>query len=155
MASKDAFALGNSPFNPLLYAEVGIEENGAALTVLSVLARLDEDPWSEAARWAWLPKATVIDQLTARLEQMPLCPDSLRDARRTATRLSALLPPASPLDPQPLPKWAPMAAFCCAIIFGMALNLLLVHAQPLATHQIVTAPLQSSRAVHTGTTPNG
>ncbi len=52
MTSTDAFALKNSDLNTFLFADVGTELNGSALTILSVLARLGEDPWAEAARWA-------------------------------------------------------------------------------------------------------
>jgi hypothetical protein len=33
------------------------------LTVLSLLARLGEDPWSVLKRWVALPKAKIIDEL--------------------------------------------------------------------------------------------
>lgn len=40
----------DSRFDPFLYAAVREGTDGAPLTVLSVLARLDIDPWEEAAR---------------------------------------------------------------------------------------------------------
>lgn len=57
MSRPDHAVLQNSDLNPFLYAELGIELNGSTLTMLSVLARLNQDPWIEAARWARLPKA--------------------------------------------------------------------------------------------------
>ena len=47
MADNDAFTLQRSTLNPFLFAELGTEANGAVLTMLSVLARLDRDPWAE------------------------------------------------------------------------------------------------------------
>jgi hypothetical protein len=64
MASADVFALENSGLNAFLFAEVGVELNGSALTILSALARLGEDPWAEAARWAKGPRLTAIDMLS-------------------------------------------------------------------------------------------
>jgi hypothetical protein len=49
VATADVFAMKNSGLEPFLYAEVGTELNGSTLTVLSVFARLGEDPWGEAA----------------------------------------------------------------------------------------------------------
>lgn len=92
MAYPDAFALKNSPVNPFLFSEVGLELNGSALTVLSTLARLDEDPWSQALSWTRLARPAIIDHLADRIRQMPLCPQALLDARITASRLILLLP---------------------------------------------------------------
>jgi hypothetical protein len=41
-----------SDFDAFLFAPVGEERNGMLLSVLSALARLDVDPWQEAARLA-------------------------------------------------------------------------------------------------------
>ena len=92
MTQSDAFALKNSGLNEFLFAEVGNELNGSPLTILSVLARLGQDPWVEAARWAKLPKAAIIDCLAYSISQMPLSPQALGEARATATRLILLLP---------------------------------------------------------------
>ncbi|MGO9999451.1 MAG: hypothetical protein ACLPKW_17150 [Acetobacteraceae bacterium] len=92
MSSPDAFALKNSGLNAFLFAEVGTELNGSQLTILSILARLGQDPWAEAARWAQLPKAAMIDCLVHSIAQMPLCPQAFVEARATASRLVLLLP---------------------------------------------------------------
>jgi hypothetical protein len=134
MSNTDAFALQNSGFNAFLFAEVGTELNGSTLTMLSVLARLGQDPWDQAARWAKLPKAAIIDRLTQSIGQMPLCPQALIDARATASRLILLLPgqtQSSQATERPtgakaaisaMPRWAPIAFFCGAIALGMAVN---------------------------------
>ncbi len=75
-----------------LFADVGTEANGSTLTILSVLARLDKDPWAEAARWAKLPNHKVVESLADSIAQMPLTPSALAEARQSAVRLVALLP---------------------------------------------------------------
>ncbi len=64
------YTLINSDFNPFLFAPIGEEGNGMMLSVVSALARLEIDPWEEAARLAALPKeaaATALDHLIDRL----------------------------------------------------------------------------------------
>jgi hypothetical protein len=39
-----------SEFDDFLYASIGEDSNGVLLSVLSALARLDVDPWEEAAK---------------------------------------------------------------------------------------------------------
>ena len=90
--APDAFALKNSGLDGFLYADVGPELNGSALTILSMIARLGQDPWAEAARWAALPRAGVIDSLARSIAQMPLAPSALAETRVTAARLALLLP---------------------------------------------------------------
>jgi hypothetical protein len=98
MTTPDAFVVGNSATvgNPalstFLFAEVGMQPNGLPLTILSVLARLGQDPWAEAARWTKLPRSTTIDKLAGSIAQMPLAPQALAEARQTASRLVLLLP---------------------------------------------------------------
>ena len=123
MSYPDAFALKDSGLNTFLFAEVGTELNGSQLTILSILARLGQDPWAEAARWAQLPKAAIIDCLVHSIAQMPLCPQALVEARATASRLVLLLPTQNPTarriedtatTSSAMPGWVPLAFFCCA-----------------------------------------
>ena len=92
MTQTDVFAFQKSALASFLFAEVGTEANGSQLTVLSVLARLGQDPWEQAGQWVRLPKTTIIDRLTASIAQMPLSEQARLDARKTATRLIQLLP---------------------------------------------------------------
>jgi hypothetical protein len=128
---SDAFAFKQSGLNAFLFAEVGTELNGSALTILSVLARLGQDPWAEAARWAKMPKAAIIDCLAQSIGQMPLCPQALTDARMTASRLILLLPSQAPAsEPRysrlsmlaSLPRWAPAAIVFGALALGILVN---------------------------------
>jgi hypothetical protein len=133
MSQSDAFALKNSGLNDFLFAEVGTEVNGSRLTILSVLARLGKDPWVEAARWAKLPKASMIDCLASSMSHMPLCQQAPGEMRATAARLVALLPSQrqTPVTEQemsaskhgPAPKWLTaglLAGLVLGVAFGMA-----------------------------------
>jgi hypothetical protein len=124
----DAFALKNSSLNTFLFAEVGTEQNGSSLTVLSTLARLGKDPWVQAAEWTRLPPAAMIAGLTQSIVQMPLGPRALAEAGATAKRLVLLLPQQTEktgqtarhvLNELKLPAWLPMAAFC--VIMGLSI----------------------------------
>ena len=92
MTSTNAFTLKNSDLNAFLFADVGTELNGSALTILSVLARLGQDPWAEAARWAKMPRAAAIDCLAQCIGKMPLGPQALAETFATASSLVQLLP---------------------------------------------------------------
>jgi hypothetical protein len=132
VARANAFALTNSGLNPFLFAEVGTELNGSPLTILSVLARLGQDPWVLAAQWVKLPKALIIDRLTQSITQMPLTPRALAEASVTAARLVLLLPAqtetihpamAGPSVNWQMPRWAPLAIFCFAMAFVVVAGL--------------------------------
>ncbi len=92
MANTDVFALRDTGLDAFVFAEIGTELNGSMLTILSALARLGQDPWAEAARWANGPRAVAIDRLSASIVRMPLGAPALAEARATAARLLELLP---------------------------------------------------------------
>ena len=48
-------SLPGAEFNDFLFAPIGEDGNGMLVSVLSGLARLDVDPWQEAAKLAQLP----------------------------------------------------------------------------------------------------
>jgi hypothetical protein len=132
MPTSDAFALKNSGLGEFLFAEVGIEVNGSPLTILSVLARLGQDPWAEAARWTKLPKASIIDALANCISQMPLRPQALVEARTTAARLILLLPQRAQPFQQPgsvtdsrifFAKWWPVAAILAVLALCIGFQL--------------------------------
>jgi hypothetical protein len=135
MAHRDAFALSNSPVNTFLFSEIGIELNGSSLTVLSVLARLGNDPWAQASSWASQPKAVITDRLAECIAKMPLCPQALFDARSTASRLALLLPtddasPALPASGWGIGtvswKWFLPALFYTVLAMGLIANMMVM-----------------------------
>jgi hypothetical protein len=93
-------ALG-SEFNEFLFAPIGEDRNGMRLSVLSALARMDIDPWQEAAKLARLPEDAAAEKLTSLITAQHGVPSVSPDFARIAPRLIALLPR------QPDPKIAP------------------------------------------------
>ena len=131
----DVFALENSDLEAILYAVVGKELNGSALTILSMTARLGCDPWAEAARWATLPRAGFIASLTTSIGLMPLVPSTLTDAMATAARLVQLLPVVTPgirqggmanAEVPSVPGWLLVTILYCAMACGMAISALVM-----------------------------
>ena len=105
MANANVNALGQSDLNAFLYAEIGTDANGLAVTMLSVLARMGFDPWTEASKLAALPKSDAAESLTRMIARLP-------DSRAVADRLTGLLPsrPVLGLSTAGLPKashWLP------------------------------------------------
>ena len=95
MPSSDAFALRRSGLNEFLFAAVGTEANGMTLSLVSVFARLGNDPWLEAGRLAGLPKSEATESLARIIASMPGSVWPLQAATAIATRLIALLPSQS------------------------------------------------------------
>jgi hypothetical protein len=85
-------------FDKFLYAPIREDRNGTPLSVLSALARLDVDPWQEAASLARMSKETAATRLTALIVALP--DDLTRDtpAKTIAVGLVALLPKTIGVD---------------------------------------------------------
>jgi hypothetical protein len=100
-----------SEFNDFLFALVGEDRNGMPLSVVSVLARMDLDPWVEAANLADLTAETAARKLASWLDALsdPALTPASPDTR--AVRLIALLPRrATPNSPPPLGRSGAVAA---------------------------------------------
>ena len=89
-----------SEFDDFLFAVIGDDHNGMPLSVVSVLARVDLDPWHEAATLAALPGELAAQRLAPLLATLPERTLQQMSAATTAVRLIALLPrrtnPATP-----------------------------------------------------------
>jgi hypothetical protein len=129
MTTPDATTVETTALSNFLFAEVGTQTNGLPLTILSVLARLGQDPWAEAARWTKLPKSTTVDTLAQSIAQMPLAPQALAEARQTASRLVLLLPSQlqtprknaeAVVAKSAKPRWILMAIAGVALALGVA-----------------------------------
>jgi hypothetical protein len=79
-------------FDDFLYAPIGTERNEMPLSVLSALARLDVDPWEEAAALSELPTETATQRLASLIARLPGGRWTQADSRTIATRLIELLP---------------------------------------------------------------
>jgi len=89
--SASASQLGPE-FEDFLFAPIGAHRNGMQLSVLSALARLDIDPWREAAELAGLPGETAARRLASLIAALPDGPSVHPDPATNAARLIGLLP---------------------------------------------------------------
>jgi hypothetical protein len=91
-------AAGQSPLgyelDDFLFASLGEDRNGLPLSVVSLFARMDLDPWQEAGILAALPREAATKRLAGSLDT--LTDPQLRKTNFEATvlRLLALLPRA-------------------------------------------------------------
>jgi hypothetical protein len=79
-------------FDDFLYAPIVEESNGTVLTVLSALARVNLNPWEEAARLALLPCETATTALGKLILALPNGLPQGLDARALARQLIGRLP---------------------------------------------------------------
>jgi hypothetical protein len=136
-------AAHGSEFDEFLYASIAEEHNGTLLSVLSALARMNLDPWDEAARLAGLPRAAARQWLTTLVAAIPEGPLPRGDPGLLVERLVALLPrrtaPAaesSPATPPvtPLPARAKSHARTITWALYIAAILFMVISQWLTRH---------------------
>jgi hypothetical protein len=92
MMHSASFPRPGCEFDAFLFAAVGDDNNGMLLSVLSALARLDVDPWQEAADLARLPGSAATERLTSLIAALPGRPASQPDPGTISARLIALLP---------------------------------------------------------------
>jgi len=92
MALRSEYSLGHSKFNDFLFARIGEEKDGTDLTVLSALARLDLDPWTEADRLSSLTKNAATSALAAAIQSLPEGHWTETDMQSIAAGLVELLP---------------------------------------------------------------
>lgn len=88
-----------SEFDDFLYASVDEGANGTLLSVLSALARLDIDPWQEAADLARMSRASATRRLATLIGALPGQSLAHRDSGIVAVRLIALLPEKAGFSP--------------------------------------------------------
>ena len=92
-----------SPLNPndpaferFLFASVGEDLNGAKVTMLSVLARLNLDPWEEAAGLAASRRDAAVSRLGMLLSRCRDVPALATGNSEVARMLAPLLPGSAP-----------------------------------------------------------
>jgi hypothetical protein len=79
-------------FDDFLFEPIGEERNGMLLSVASALARLNLDPWQEAAKLAQLPVRAAACRLSSLIAALPDRPSTHLDPASNAARLIARLP---------------------------------------------------------------
>lgn len=92
MTPATSVSFFRSEFEDFLYAAIGADGNESPLSVLSALARLNLDPWQEAAELSELPKAIAAARLERLIARLPRGRWDEADLGVIADRLIALLP---------------------------------------------------------------
>jgi hypothetical protein len=95
-SSASPFGLG-SEFDAFLFAPIGEDRNGLLLRIVSLLGRLDLDPWQEASNLAQLPMDAAAQKLASLLATLPVPSLRQADLSTVATHLVGLLPHQSHL----------------------------------------------------------
>ena len=136
-----------SEFDPFLYAPVCEERNGMLLSVLSALARLDVDPWQEAATLTKMPAQDATLRLTSLLSSLPSDAASLL-APSTALRLIALLPKEPLRDRRPRETSVSVTTRYWMVAFYFLMAFVLMFAEQLAEDLHAPASTEGAPAVH-------
>jgi hypothetical protein len=79
-------------FDDFLYASIDTDKDEMPLSVLSALARLNVDPWEEAAELSELPRVPAAQRLASLIVQLPGGRWTHTEAMTVADRLIELLP---------------------------------------------------------------
>lgn len=97
MSASDVLHPDGSDYDAFLFAELGEDRTGAAVTVLSVLARLNLEPWTEARELARLGQEDAQVRLTTHFEAITDIPALALASEGRAAKLVSLLPKRAPL----------------------------------------------------------
>jgi len=125
-----SISLFRPEYDDFLHAPIGMESNEMLLSVLSALARLNLDPWMEAAELSELPRDSATQRLAGLIVRLPDGRWTPADSWRIAHRLIELLPrrssPVVPLAEKVygIPRVIGFSAarlLICAALAGVAL----------------------------------
>jgi hypothetical protein len=86
----------DSSYEDFLFSEIGEQENGMPISMVSALTRLGLDPWEEARRLAALPAESAITAVTALIGRVPELPYIASKSPELAARLVPLLARGGP-----------------------------------------------------------
>jgi hypothetical protein len=127
MTRADSRARMGCEYDDFLFSSIGEDRNGLMLSVASMLARLNLDPWHEAATFAGLPAGVATQKLTAHIAALPDQAFKQLDPVALAGRLIALLPRHRHTNPTlsgPPLSLVPGRKFSLRQVVGMALGVL-------------------------------
>jgi hypothetical protein len=135
----------NPEFEAFLYAPIDENEGDMPVSVLSVLARMDIDPWEEAARLAALPRCNAQRRLAHLMTQLPGASLAQRDFDDLASRLVELLPDRGGMRHYELPGAFPSVrttgmrvSFLTGVLLG--LQWFATSCQPLSQREASSSP---------------
>jgi hypothetical protein len=139
-----------SEFDAFLFAPLGEDGNGVPLSVISVLARMNLDPWQEAGNLATLPAEAAANRLAVSLDT--LTDPILRQANSRALilKLLALLPQRTQTG-SPTPGAAIAAVAPADFRARIGAAIVIMSAIALLVSQIIGAP--RSAPLHPGVDP--
>jgi hypothetical protein len=151
MTHSASLSLG-SEFNDFLFAPIGEDSNGMRLSVLSALARLDIDPWQEAAKLARLPVKAATERLSSLIGALPDWPSMHRDTGTIAASLIGLLPrrsgsatPARPDSPrQGATPNSRTVLYVVVVVFVLTALTMMATRQPTSSVDGSSAPTSGS-----------
>jgi hypothetical protein len=129
MAASGSVTYLTRQFDDFLFARIDDGSGTPPLSVLSMLARLDTDPWEEAAKLARLPRAVAAKRLGEFIAATPGAPSACLNANTVSDRLLDLLP--SPLGAELLPtasalRRSPFVALSIIIAVILAISLIVI-----------------------------
>ena len=136
-----------SEFDSFLFAPVGEEKNGMLLSVLSALARLDVDPWQEAATLTKMPAQDATLRLTSLLSSLPSDAATVV-APSTVIRLISLLPRVPLHDRRPRERSISVMARYWMIAFYFLLTFILMFAEWFAEDRHAPASTAGAPTAH-------
>jgi hypothetical protein len=132
-------------FDDFLFATIGADQNGGYLSVVSALARMDLDPWAEAAKLAKLPAEIATQKLSSLIAALQEIPSARQEPRKIAARLVALLPGGLSVKARPknFPGGKAMtnsrsafSVFLCAFALLLAFQAVMHFVHPQAPHPV-------------------
>ncbi|WP_050931988.1 hypothetical protein [Aestuariivita boseongensis] len=97
MSASDVLRPDGSDYDAFLFSAVGEDRTGTAVTVLSALARLDLEPWTEARELSQLGPDDAQVRLTTHFEAITDIPALALASESRAVKLLSLLPKSAPL----------------------------------------------------------
>jgi len=136
-----------SKFARFLYAPVGEERNGMLLSVLSALARLDVDPWQEAATLTKMPAQDATLRLASLLSTLPSDAVTLL-APSTVLRLIALLPQEPASDRRSRETSVSVTARYWMVAFYFFMAFVLMFAEQVAEDRHAPASTEGAPTAH-------
>ncbi len=164
MKSAVAKSRPGSEFDSFLFAALGEDRNGLAVSIVSHLARMNLDPWQEAETLAALPAEVAAKRLALSLDT--LTDQNLRpgNSEVEVLRLLALLPPPAPTaqtrgmsagavssaDPE---MRIGIAVFITFAIFLVGSQILAAHRDSAIQPGAVPVPSMLTAPSHTPPTP--
>jgi len=141
----------SASFNAFLFATVYEGPDAMPVSVISALARLDLDPWTEAAELARMPPTTAVDRLSSLLAGVTGGFGAQPDRESTVVRLVGLLP--APATGAIAPAAGPGDALASPYVQGLGIMWLIILASMAVSAWVAPSPAGGSHAPAAKPTP--